>query len=148
MSNHQHGATARNGLDVVYDDIFGFVVESGSSLVEDEDTGVGDESASDGDSLTLTAAEETAAFADEGFVTVGEFADEFVGAGEAGGVDDIIVTGIGAGDTDIFLDGTAEEFTVLKDDADLTTKPSGFDLSDVDAVDEYAAGVREVETLD
>ena len=68
------------------DELFAFGVEVAGGFVEDEDLRRGENGASDGDALALAAGEFDAALADEGLVAVGEFVDEFVGVGAAGGV--------------------------------------------------------------
>src|SRR3546814_6043613 len=64
-------------------------VEGGGRLVEQQDGGVLQHGAGDGDALALTAGEVAAARADLGVVAAGEGGDEIMGAGHAGGLFDL-----------------------------------------------------------
>ena len=148
VGDHEHGASRGDLREVLHDDVLALVVERARGFVEDEDARIEDEGARDGDALPLAAGEEAAALADEGVVLLREFLDEGVGAGEVRGGGDLFVGGVGAGDLDVLLDGAAEEHAVLEDDADLAAEPGWLYLRDVDAVDEDAAALGEVEALD
>src|SRR3546814_3958942 len=71
-------------------------VEGGGRLVEQQDGGVLQHGAGDGDALALTAGEVAAARADLGVVAAGEGGDEIMGAGHAGGLFDLGIARAGA----------------------------------------------------
>ncbi len=64
---------------------FGFAVEGGGGLVEQEDGVVADHDAGDADALALASGESGAALADQGVVAEGHFGDELVGVGQLRG---------------------------------------------------------------
>ena len=73
-------------------------VEGAGGFVEDEDRGVPQESAGQGEALLLSAGEAGAAFADEGVVAGREAENEVVRVGGAGGGLDVGAGSLGAGD--------------------------------------------------
>ena len=72
VSDHEGGASAEEFGEALLDQAFAVAVEVGGGFVEDQDFGVGEDRAGDGDALTLAAGEFEAAFADQGVEAVGE----------------------------------------------------------------------------
>lgn len=145
MGDDEGGAAAHEVGETFLDHGFGFGVEAGGGFVEDEDAGVGEDGAGDGDALFLAAGEFDAAFADDGFVAVGEAFDEFIDAGDAAGFEDFGFGGLGAGEGDVFADGSVEEEGFLEDDAELGAVAAELDGGEVDVIDEDAPGAGDVE---
>src|SRR5215813_13787510 len=81
VGDDEGGAALHEGGEAALDEAFGLGVEVARRFVEDEDEGVGEEGAGDGDALLLAAAEADAAFADHGVVAFFELGDEVVGVG-------------------------------------------------------------------
>ncbi len=83
MGDEEGGAALHEvrerGLDVG----FAFGVEGAGGLVEDEDGGVFEDGAGDGEALAFAAGETHAFFADDGVVALGHAQDEVVGEGHA-----------------------------------------------------------------
>jgi hypothetical protein len=94
-------------------------VEASHRLVQDQDTGVPDDSPRDSDPLSLAAGEGLAPLADDGLVPVLELHYEVVGVGRFGGLDNLLRGGVQLSVGDVLLDGSAEEDRVLEDDPDL-----------------------------
>jgi hypothetical protein len=69
-------------------------VERAGGLVEQQDRGVLQEGAGDGDPLPLTAGEPRARLADAGVVALGQRQDEVVGGGGLGGAFDLGLGGL------------------------------------------------------
>jgi len=135
MGDADDGAIFGEVVDGFLDFGFGLGVEGGGGFVEDEDGGVADEGAGDGDALALSAREAEATFAERGVVTVGEGFDEVVGVGFAGGGDDFIAGGAGFSEGNIFSDGGVEEEDVLADEGEMEAEvgeAEGFDGFTVD----------------
>jgi len=65
-----------------------------------------------------------------------------------GGADHFIIAGVGLSVTDIVHDGAGEEEVGLGDDADLFVEAVGGDGGKVEAVDEHAAGLRQIEAAE
>ena len=72
VGDDEAGAAFHERDEAGLDDAFAFGVEVAGGFVEDEDLGVGQHGAGDGDALPLAAAEFDAALADERVVAVGQ----------------------------------------------------------------------------
>ena len=69
--------------------------------------------------LPLAAGEDLAALADQRIVAVGQPQDELVGAGGAGGGDDLRPRGVGPAVGDVLGDRAVEQERLLQHDADV-----------------------------
>ena len=65
-------------------------VDRAGGVVEDQDRGVGEQRAGDGDALPLAARERVAPLADDRVVALGQVGDEAVGVGRLGRGDDLV----------------------------------------------------------
>ena len=131
VSDDDGGAALHKVAEGVLDGGFGFGVEGGGGFVEDEDGGVFQNGASDGDALTLPTGELDAAFADHGVVAIGKVGDEFIGVGEACGFVDFFGSGAWFAVSDVFEDGTVKEGGFLRDVADGFAKTALGDVANV-----------------
>ena len=77
-----------------------------------------EEGAREGETLRLSAAETRSAFADDGFIFVGQCFDEFMQVRSFGGFDDFFVGGIRFAEADIGGDGVVEEMRALGNPGD------------------------------
>ena len=66
--------------------LFGLAVEGGGGFVQEEDGGVFEEGAGDGDALALTTGEAASVLAGESIVAIGLLKDKLVGEGSFCGV--------------------------------------------------------------
>ena len=160
----QHHVGVRNRLQVVGDHETGLAghqplerlahlrlaldVEAGHRLVQDQDRGMEQERARDGDTLPLAARESRAALADEGVVTMLQLADELVGVRRPGRGHDLPQARLGSPVGDVLPDRRAEQQRLLKHDPDLAAQRLAPIPPDVDAVDEDGSLLRLVETQD
>ena len=133
------GAVREDALEGLLDEAFGFAVETAGGFIEDEDARVAQDDAGEGDALFFTAAEAVAALADDGVVAIGEAGDEAVDVGGAGGLLDLFLGGIGAGEADVDGDGIVEEEGLLGDHADVGGEGSEGEVTQVDAIETDAA---------
>src|SRR5581483_195165 len=106
------------------------------------------ERARDGDALALAARERRAVLAHHRVVTLWQFQNEFVRAGELGRLDHPLHGHAGIGERDVVPHRSIEQKVFLQHDADLAPQPDGIDLRQIDAVDQHAAGFGHVEALD
>ena len=148
MGDGDDGLALHELFEGVDDEFFGFAVERGGGLVEQEDGAVADHDAGDADALALAAGEGRAAIADQGVVAERHGHDEVVGVGELGGRDDLFLRRVGAAEGDVLEDGSAKEDGVLQDVADLVAQMLEFVVADVLAVDVDFAGLHVVEARD
>ena len=114
----EDGATFHGVFQGRLDGPLGFGVEGGGGFVEDQDGGVPQEGAGDGQSLPLPPGEEGAALGDGGVVALRHGGDEVVGVGGLGGGFDLVAGGFGHAVGDVVGDGVVEEEGVLGDESD------------------------------
>ena len=98
--------------------------------------------------MALPAGQGAAAFADDGVVTLGQFQDEVVSAGERCRLDDALHRHGWIGQRDVLANRAVEQHVLLQDDADLASQPGQIDHREIDAVDQHASALRHIETLD
>ncbi len=118
VGDEQAGAAPSGGQEFPGDAGLGAFVHGAGGLVEEEDRGVGEQGAGQGEALALAAGEGGAAFADHRVVPVGEPGQLLVDAGGAGGLVELGRGGGGAGEAEVVGDGGAEEVGVLGDHGD------------------------------
>ncbi len=111
-------------------------VDGGGRVVEEEEPGVGEDGAGEGDALALAAGEGEAVLADGGVVPVGQVGDEAVRLGGAGGPLDLLLGGVGDAVRDVGADGVGEQEAVLGDQPDRRAQGRLGQLADVAATDE------------
>ena len=78
-------AAAHHGLQGFADDTFGLRIHRGGRVIQDEDAGILEEGAGDGDALFLPAGKGDPFLTDEGVVAFWEGQDDIVDGGSAGG---------------------------------------------------------------
>ena len=114
---------------------FGFGIHSGGRFVKNQNFGVTENCARDGDSLAFTAGKILVAEADLGVVGIGHSDDEFVCACGSCRCDDLVIGGVGTGVTDVFQNRADEQIGFLRYDCDILIKILERELFDVDPVD-------------
>ncbi len=73
------------------DQVFSFHIDAGSRVIENEDSGIEQQRARDGDTLLLPAGERDAALADPGIVAIRQRHDKIMDASDFGGGDDLLL---------------------------------------------------------
>ena len=114
----------------------GLRVDRGGGLVEDQDPRVDQQRPGDADPLPLAAGEELPPLADQRIVGVGQAEDELVGAGGAGGGDDLLPRGVRPAVGDVLGHRAVEQKRLLQDDADVAAVFLDGEGADVRAVDQ------------
>ncbi len=141
MGGHDNGAAYGQASQAGEHVGFGGGVEVARGFVQQQQGGVLQEGAGDGDALGLAAGYAMAAFADAGEEAGGKAGREFGDAGLAGGFLNLGGGGLGAGEADVVQDGAGEEGWLLADPGGELVQRLGDDVGDVGAVQEDAAGV-------
>ena len=90
VRDHDHGAVLHQVGQRLLHQQLGFGIQVRGGFVQDQDGGVLQQRAGDGDTLPLAAAQARAAVADHGFVALRKPLDELVGQGRFGGAADIV----------------------------------------------------------
>ncbi len=132
-------------LKSVFKRLLGICIQVGSGFVEEQDGGVSEDGARDGDSLELSAREVAAFVADGGLISVGLAEDELLGPSHAGCVVDVVLGGFESTIADVIFDGVVEEEQVLIDDPDLVSEGVLLKVAEVVTIEENSSGLGVVE---
>ena len=116
------GALLQEAVEGLLDEFLCGVVDAGGGFVEEEDGGIFQQCAGDGDALFFADAEAHAAFADFGVELLGEFFDEGGGVGGAEGGPEFFVRGVRFAEAKVVGHGAVEEEAFLLDEADHTAE--------------------------
>ena len=148
MRDDHAGLAGRQAVECFADLAFTLPVQSRHRLVQDEDRGVADQRARDGDALALPARERGAALTDHGVVAVFQLTDEFVRVRGARRGLDLLRGGPGFPVRDVLADRGAEQDRLLQHQADVAPQRGPAVLPDVAAVDQDRAPLRLVQPQD
>ena len=111
-------AVLHEGVEGFLNEAFCFRIDGSGGFVEEEDGGIFEEGAGDGEALFFSAGEFHAAFADVRVEAFGEVADEIGGAGGFEGGPEFFIGGVAFGEDEIFADAVIEEEGFLGDVAE------------------------------
>lgn len=136
VGDEEGGAALHDVLEGLVDLVLDLGVHGGGGVVEDEQAGVGEDRPGERDALALAAGEGEAVFADRGVVALGEFGDETVRLGGAGGLHDLFRGRVGTAVGDVVADRVREQEGVLGDQADRGAQGVQGEFADVVAADE------------
>ena len=148
VGNDEHRTVSGDHVQVLPDHGLAFRVECAGGFVENEEARVRKERTRNSEALALTAGQVGGVFLEERVVAAAHLLDEFVGAGETRGVDDLLHGGVLLREGQVLADGAVEEVVVLQHDTDGGTQRRAVDLADVDAVILDDAGLERIEALD
>src|SRR5439155_23638432 len=123
-------------------------VQARHRLVQNQDRGIPNQGASDGDSLLLSAREGGAPLADDRVVTIFKFADELVGIRRLGRSHNFPHIRLRFSISDVFPDGGPKENGILEDNSNLPTQRLESILLDVGPINENGPLLRLVEAQD
>ena len=123
VGNDKAGAVGAKVFKRFLDESLGVVVERGGGLVEQQQRGIFQQGAGDGEPLFFAAGEAAAALAGDGVEAVGTGADEVGGVGGFEGGPDFLVGGVVFGEQEIFAQRGVEEEAFLGDVAELVAQP-------------------------
>ena len=145
MSDHETGFGAHQTIQCLAHLRFALHVEACHRLVQDQDRGVADQRARDGDALLLAARKSGAAFADDRVITILQFANELVGICGCRGGHDLLEARLGFSIGDVLPDGRPEQDRFLEDDPDLPTQRLTTISLDIDPINENGPSLRFIE---
>src|SRR5690606_34877669 len=114
VRDHERRAPAAQRPESVPDHRLALAVQAGSGLVKDQDPGIGQDRARDGDSLALPAGQLHAALAHDRVVAVLEAVHEFIAVGDAARGADLRVRGARPREGDVLPDRAVEQEVVLE----------------------------------
>ena len=114
----------------------GLHIHRAGAVVQDQDLGLRDQGAGDGDALLLPARQVDSALFDVGVVALRQLEDELVRLGRSGGGDHLFVAGLRAPIADVIAHRAGEQDRLLRHDADLRQQRILLDGADIDPVDQ------------
>src|SRR2546423_3932396 len=120
-------------------------VDGRGRLVQDQNSRVGEERASEGDQLALAERESAPAFLHLRLVAVLEAKDELVRADSLGRADDLLCRRVRPPERDVLGDRAREEEPLLRHDSELAAERRLRDVAEVDAVERDPSAPRVVE---
>ena len=136
VGDDQRGPPLHERLQGVLDLDLRLRIEGGGRLVQDQDRGILEKGASDGDPLALAAGELRSLLADEGVVALRQAHDEVMGVGGLRRGDDLLFGPSDVAVGDVVADRIVEEDRLLGHDGDLPPERLDGDRADVLPVDE------------
>lgn len=122
VGNDEAGSFFQQAIQGFLDKAFGGVVHAGGGFVEDEDGGIFQKGAGDGETLLFTNAETYAAFADFGVEPFGEAADKVSGIGGPQDDPQLFIGRTGFSKVQVVGDSSVEKEAFLGDEADGLTQ--------------------------
>ena len=123
-------------------------IQVGGGLVEDEEVGVGEQGAGEGEPLPLSSGQGEAIGSDDGVPAVGERLDPRQESGPVRGRRQLAVGGAGTGEPEVLPDRGVQQVGLLADHAHDRGEVGQAQVADVDAVDADGAGRRVMEAGD
>ena len=145
MRDQDRGPPGHHLAQGVVNGFLGGGVHRAGGVVEDQDPGVIQQRAGQGDPLTLAAGQAKSPFADHRVVAARQAHDEVVGARGARRRFDVGVAGARAPVADVVPHRLGEQEALLEGDADLAAQRVQGDVPHVMAVDEHGALLRVIE---
>src|SRR5579872_1138205 len=146
VSHHQISAAEHQGYERFFDEPLGRRVERTRRLVEDQDAGILEQHACDGDALALAAGQLVAALADDRLQAVRQAYDQVMDVRGLAGGDQLVIGRIGTAVAQILCDARVEQVRLLSDDADVAAQRIEPQVAHVVAVEQHAASLRIVKT--
>ena len=123
------------------DEDLGTGIDRRGGLIKDEQRGLGQERASDGDELALAGRDCAAVLIDDGVVAIGQRVDEAVHIGRLCCRNDFFVRRVQAAVADVLHDGALEEHGVLEHHAHLGTQGMARHAGDVMPINENVTAI-------
>lgn len=140
MRDDEAGPVLHEDFERLLNELFGFRIERGGRLVENENRRVLEERARDGHALPLPHGQARASLSHDRVVLVGEVFDEPVRVRGFGRRNDPLHRNVQPPVGDVVPDRVVEEHRLLRDEADLLAQGFERDRTDLVAVEQNAAG--------
>src|SRR5258708_40320378 len=117
MRDHESRTSAHKVTQTLLDQRLRFRIEAGGGFIEDQDARIGQDGASDGNALFLSAGKLNAAFADDRVVLILEGLSKFVDACDLAGGENFLFPGVVLCKNHIFPDRSIEKKSLLQNHA-------------------------------
>ncbi|MCY1291635.1 hypothetical protein D9M70_408320 [compost metagenome] len=128
VGDHQGGAAAHQGRQGLLDQMLAFRVQGTGGFIQQQDWGIHQQRASNGQALPLAAGQADTALPQMRLVALGQAGDELVGMGRAGCCFHFGVTGLGTAVADVVLDAAEEQRRILRYQGKASAQVGGVEL--------------------
>ena len=145
VGDDQAGAVGAQSGESSLNEMLRFYIDGGSGLIEEQDGGVFEESACEGEALALSAAQENAAFADFGVEAFRYAANEVFGAGVTQCTPELFIRGGGLADEKVFAHCSCKEEGLLSDIGERLAQEAFAEVLQWDAIERDGAALWIVE---
>src|ERR1700733_8750176 len=122
MGNDKCRPTLHEIVQAALDQGFRLRVQGTGGLIQNKDTRVGEDRASNGDSLTLAARQSDASLTNNGFVLLRKALSKLVYSGNSACLVQLLVCCLRAAEENVFPDSAIEQKGFLEHNAELLTK--------------------------
>ena len=141
VGNDEGGAVCAQRVHRLLDEDLGTGIDRRGGLIEDEQRGLGQERAGDGDELALAGGDCAAVLVDDGVVALGQRVNEAVYLGCLCRSDDLFVRRVQAAVADVFHDRALKEHGVLEHHAHLGTQGMARHAGDIVPINENLTAI-------
>src|SRR5438046_916189 len=148
MSDHNTGTALHQPVEGIENDGFGYSIESGRWLVENENGSIADNGPSDPDALALAPGHRCTALADNSVVSIRQLLDETVRIRQLFGFDNFLKRGSRFAIRDVLPDRRAEEQRFLQNKSKLPTQGFQLQVAHILAVDADGSQRQLIEARD
>jgi hypothetical protein len=148
VRDHEGGAPGADTPHGPLDLILGGAVDSASAIIQDEDTRVGEERASNGYALALSAGQSNASLADLGLIAISKASDESMGLSLSCRLLNRLLAGLWTAEGYVVGQGAREQKNILLDAGDLRSKRLQVPVAHIHPIDEYPPVVDIEDTID
>ena len=135
MGDEQHADLPFERVDGASKVFRGVRVEVAGGFVEQQDSGLFEKCARNGDTLLLAAGEAHAVFADFALLAFGHLVDGVVNFGDLTGLDHLLEAHVRVGDDEVIVDGAGEQHGLLRHHAEVVAQLIGGEMADVTAIE-------------
>jgi hypothetical protein len=132
-------------VETSLDKAFILRIKGARRLVEKQKRRVSQESARDGNALTLSTGERYAALADGRLESLRQAIDELGRGCGVGRAANLFVGGIGSPITNVFGERSRKDHGILRDNRDIAAKVGRIAVRDVDAIERNGSALRRIE---
>ena len=147
MGNGDHRAPGHQLLQRGLHRAFGFAVQGGCGFVQQQDRGIFQHGARDGEALALPAGQHGAAIPHQGAEALRQRLDKIPAAGHLSGVNNLFVGRLRPRIAQIGPQRTIKHRHILRNDGERRAQAGLSDVDDILAIDQHPPRLRVVETL-
>ncbi len=148
MGHHEGGAVGRELFQRFLNERLAFRIKGACRFIKQQDGGIAQNGAGDGDALALAAGEGNAAFAHFGVKSLGKLFGKLINARRDGGSHGSFARCLRRAEADVVENRAGKNDCILRHDGDVFAQFLGINRFDVEAIDRNGSGGGIVKALD